>query len=203
MDDLITSLKIFDDTNGTFIRHFFSCRVSVKTLKNEIGCVEGDRTREAVSFVSKLGAERIKSGTKLLKAGLERLRVAPDAETKMLWHLEELARDHRGFELVAQELAEIIRGPRRSGEKRMCRNQVARARELSAKRGIDREAAMVARFLESLPNCGDVERNTLCARPHAVTRIISSFRSRWRRELGIGSTQPQRSRHAIHVVRCW
>lgn len=62
-------------------------------------------------FFLLLDAECIERGAELLQAGFEHRRVATDAEPKMLRHFEEFARDHRGFELVAQEFAEIIRRP--------------------------------------------------------------------------------------------
>ena len=60
---------------------------------------------------SKLGAEPVKRSAELLETGLERIRIAADAEAKMLRHLEEVAWNHSRLELAAQDFAEIIRVP--------------------------------------------------------------------------------------------
>ncbi len=60
---------------------------------------------------SKLGAEPVKRSAELLKTGLECIRIAADAEAKMLRHLEEVAWNHSRLELAAQHFAEVIRVP--------------------------------------------------------------------------------------------
>jgi len=60
---------------------------------------------------SKLGAEPVKRCAELLKTGFECIRIATDAEAKMLRHLEEVAWNHCRLELATQHFAEIIRVP--------------------------------------------------------------------------------------------